>query len=83
VAGGGYTDEQAQDAVGGILVDSSTIDFTYSDATPSITADIINDAVTFAKVQNINTNRILGRSTAGTGDIEELNVTAVPALIGL
>jgi len=83
VAGGGYTDEQAQDAVGGILVDSSTIDFTYSDVTPSITADIINDSVTFAKVQNISTNRILGRSTAGTGDVEELNVTAVPALIGL
>lgn len=82
-AGWGYTDEQAQDAVGTILVDSSTIDFTYNDATPSITADIINDSVTFAKVQNINTNRILGRSTAGTGDIEELNVTAIPALIGL
>jgi hypothetical protein len=31
----------------------------------------------------VNANRILGRSTAGTGDIEELNVTAVPALIGL
>lgn len=78
-----YTDEQAQDAVGGILVDSSTIDFTYSDATPSITADIINDSVTFSKVQNISTNRILGRSTAGTGDVEELNITAIPALIGL
>ena len=83
VAGGWYTDEQAQDAVGAILVDSGRIDFTYNDATPSITADIIDDSVTFAKVQNINTNRILGRSTAGTGDIEELNVTAVPALIGL
>lgn len=36
-----------------------------------------------AGIVDINTNRILGRSTAGTGDIEELNVTAVPALIGL
>jgi len=34
----GYTDEQAQDAVGSILVDSSTVDFTYNDAAPSITA---------------------------------------------
>jgi len=82
-AGGGYTDEQAQDAVGTILVDSARIDFTYNDATPSITADIIDDSVTFAKIQNVNTNRILGRSTAGSGDIEELNVTAIPALIGL
>ena len=30
-AGGGYTDEQAQDAVGTILVDSARIDFTYND----------------------------------------------------
>lgn len=44
---------------------------------------IPDDSVTFAKLQNINTNRILGRSTAGTGDIEELNTTAIPALIGL
>lgn len=41
-----YTDEQAQDAVGSILVDSSNIDFTYDDPTPSITADLTNTAVT-------------------------------------
>lgn len=35
-----YTDELAQDAVGTILTDSNTIDFTYSDATPSIVADV-------------------------------------------
>ncbi len=35
-----YTDEEAQDAVGTILVDSSTIDFDYNDGTPSITADV-------------------------------------------
>ena len=36
----GYSDEQAQDAVGSILTDSSEIDFTYNDTTPSITASI-------------------------------------------
>jgi len=36
-----YTDEQAQDAVGTILVNSATISFTYNDTTPSITADLI------------------------------------------
>lgn len=36
-----------------------------------------------AGLVDINTNRILGRSTAGTGAVEELNVTAIPALIGL
>lgn len=42
---GSYTDENAQDAVGTILVDSSTIDFTYSDATPSITGSVIMSAI--------------------------------------
>lgn len=32
--------EAAQDAVGGILTDGTTIDFTYTDATPSITAEV-------------------------------------------
>lgn len=35
------SDEASQDAVGTILVDSSSIDFTYDDATPSITAIVI------------------------------------------
>jgi hypothetical protein len=47
---GGYTDEEAQDAVGGILLDSGDIDFTYNDATPSITADVKTSAITPAKL---------------------------------
>lgn len=38
------------------------------------TAGIANDAVTFAKIQNIATDRLLGRDTAATGDVEELTV---------
>jgi hypothetical protein len=40
VAGGGgsYTDEEAQDAVGTILVNNDSVVFTYADGTPSITA---------------------------------------------
>lgn len=37
--------EQAQDAVGGILTDSASIDFTYDDATPSITAIVKTGAI--------------------------------------
>lgn len=66
--------EGSQDAVGSILLDSSTIDFTYDDGTPSITAIVIDDSITFAKMQNITTNRLLGRSTAATGNIEELTI---------
>jgi hypothetical protein len=41
--GSGYTDEEAQDAVGTILADSATINFTYTDGTPEITASVILD----------------------------------------
>jgi len=37
---------------------------------------IANDAVTYAKIQNVsNTDRILGRDTAAAGDIEELTLS--------
>jgi hypothetical protein len=42
--------------------------------TGSFAATIANDAVTFAKVQNIATDRLLGRDTASSGDTEELTV---------
>lgn len=72
-----YTDEMAQDAVGGMLSDAGDIDFTYTDATPAVTADIKADSVTYAKMQNVSaTDKILGRSTAGSGDVEEITCTA-------
>jgi hypothetical protein len=37
---------------------------------------IANDAVTFAKMQNIATDKLLGRATAGTADVEEITCTA-------
>ncbi len=84
LGGGGYTDEQAQDTVGGILTDTATIDFTYSDATPSITADVKDNSITYAKIQDVSaTNRILGRITAGSGDTEELTGSNVRTIAGL
>ena len=41
-----YTDELAQDAVGGILTDSSTVDFTYDDGANTITAAVIANSST-------------------------------------
>lgn len=73
----GYSDEQAQDAVGGILTDSSTIDFIYADATPSITASIIDASVTLAKMANLVTQRLIGRNTAGTGVPESVTLAQV------
>ena len=41
------------------------------------TAKIANDAVTYAKIQNVSaTDRLLGRSSAGAGDVEEITCTA-------
>lgn len=37
---------------------------------------INSDAVDFSKIQNISTNTVLGRATAGTGDVEEITCTA-------
>lgn len=39
-----------------------------------ITATIADDAVTFAKMQNISSDHVLGRATAGSGDVEELTL---------
>lgn len=49
-AWGWYTDEQAQDSVWTILVDSATIDFTYNDATPSITWSVIDWSINTTKL---------------------------------
>lgn len=39
------------------------------------TDGIADDAVTFAKMQNIATAKVLGRTTASTGNVEELSTT--------
>ncbi|MFV8343965.1 beta strand repeat-containing protein [Flavobacterium sp. XS2P39] len=39
-------------------------------------ATISNGAVTYAKLQNLTTNRLLGRSTAGSGVAEEITIGA-------
>lgn len=48
------------------------------------TGKIANDAVTYAKLQNVSTNnRILGRITAGVGDVEELTVANMYTILGM
>ena len=41
---------------------------------PVDTVNIADDAVTFAKMQNINTAKVIGRTTAGSGDPEEVTI---------
>jgi hypothetical protein len=75
--------EAAQDAVGGILTDSTTIDLTYSDAGNTITAIVIDDSITNAKLANMATQTFKGRTTAGTGDPEDLTKAQAQAILGL
>lgn len=48
-----------------------------TNATGLPTAGLVNSAVTYAKIQNVSaTDKVLGRSTAGAGDVEEIACTA-------
>jgi len=47
------------------------------------TATITDDSVTFAKTQNIATARMLGRTTGGSGDIEELTAAQSKSLLAI
>lgn len=60
-----YTDELAQDAVGTIIVDSDEIDFTYNDATPSITGVLKTTGVSASTYKSVTVDT-KGRVTAGT-----------------
>lgn len=69
-------DEAAQDAIGDILVDSSRINFTYTDATPAITADLIAASVDNTFLSNMTQSTIKGRAvSAGTGDPTDLTAS--------
>ncbi|MBK9258105.1 MAG: hypothetical protein IPM42_21895 [Saprospiraceae bacterium] len=87
-AASGFTTEDAQDAVGAMInaslqyVDGTPLlainDRDFGDLTTSgsgLTWTIDNDVVTFAKFQNIATNKLVGRDAAGSGDATEIGVT--------
>ena len=66
-----FTDERAQDAVGTILTDSASVDFTYNDAGNTITAAVLPAGVNHNALQNYVANQHIDHSSvsisAGTG----------------
>lgn len=68
--------EAVQDAVGSILTDTATIDFTYDDSGNSITADVKANSIAVAYMHASATDVLFGRSTASAGAGEEIVCTA-------
>jgi hypothetical protein len=72
-----YTDEQAQDAVGNILTDSTEIDFQYNDGTPSISANLRNNSIANARLEHITANHVKGR-LSGNGVVQDIAIADLP-----
>lgn len=80
-----YTDEQAQDAVGGILTDSSSIDFTYNDSANTITAAVIPGGVDHALLANLSSDShtqyfLLSGRDGDTPQVIRNNIQTTPTL---
>ena len=64
-----------------VTVDGTTLELSATNGSGAVrikddgvaTAKIANEAVTLAKIQHIATQKILGRNTTGTGDVESLS----------
>jgi hypothetical protein len=67
-------------------IETNTLTGLTGDVTTSgtgeATATIANGAVTFAKIQDISTNRLIGRSTSGTGSAEQISIGSGLSLAG-
>ena len=74
-------DNSVAEISGGGIDDGDKGDITVSSSGATFTID--NDVVTFAKMQNVSTSRLLGRTTSSSGDIEELTASAVRTLLNV
>jgi len=79
----GYSDEQAQDAVAGMIIDTDTVDFTYTDATPELKADVKDASITNTKLANMATKTYKGRTSATTGSPEDVSVATLKSDLSL
>ena len=71
------------DSVNTAAIQDDAVTAAKLDSNAVVTASIVDDAVTFAKSQNIGTSKVLGRTTSGTGNIEELTAANIRSLINV
>ena len=81
--GGVTTAKIAADAVTGAKIADDAIDSEHYTDGSIDTAHIANDAVTVGKIQNIAQDRILGRQSSGSGDVQELNSANVRLMLNV
>ena len=75
-------DNSVAEISGGGIEDGDKGDITVSSSGATFTID--NDAVTYAKIQNVSaTDRLLGRDSSGAGIIEEIAPSAVRTMLSL
>lgn len=61
----------------------STADIDFVNTGGTVTGLINDKAVTFAKIQDVSANIILGRTTAGTGAVEQLSAATVRTILNV
>lgn len=81
-AAGGYTDEQAQDAVGAMVADTSTVNVTYTDATPELKWDVLPAGIKLDDLGTPDDNTDLNASTSAHGLLKKLSNTATEYMDG-
>lgn len=77
----GYTDEQAQDAVGTILGSTPTVQLAYDDATPEITAEVPDGALANVKLADMPAQTIKGNDSVAPGPPVDLTGAEATALL--
>ena len=70
-------------AAGALPTDVTITDANISGNLTIATADIVSDAVTFSKLQNVQQNHVIGRIGSGTADAQQLNASEIRTIINV
>jgi hypothetical protein len=81
--GSSYTDEEAQDAVGGILDDTATVQLVYNDGVPNIVANVIPAGIPLDDLGSPADNTDLNASTSAHGLLKKLSNVSTEFMNGV